>query len=466
MNFTFGDYCVVIIYFLIILYVGFYLTKKKESGINTKESFLLDGRRLTLPFFVATLVATWYGSILGIGEFVYRDGIVAWVCFALPYYISATLYAVFISKRLRKFNVLTLPEQIGNHYGNKASKAASILVLVITIPASYILMLGILLEMLTGWNLWVSILIGGASSVAFLFTGGFKADVLTNTVQFVLMYIGFGVLLYFSVLFYGSPIDMLALLPDKHLQVSGGYSWQFILAWFIISLQTFIDPSFHQRCSAAKTPLVAHNGILVSILLWVIFDTLTITTGLYARVFIPLNDPLIAYPALSEAILPSIWKGVVFVALLAIVMSTLDSYSFISAATIGNDLLPTFLKKKKYTIKSLTNFGLIITTVLGIAMAAILPSVVQLIYKAASIAVPGLLIPLLLTYTTRLKITPNQAFIIIIISSLTSTLWLIGGFIAESELSQFWQFFIEIEPMIPGIIISIIITSLALIKNR
>ena len=34
-----------------------------------EADFLVAGRRLTLPGFVATLVASWYGGILGVGEY-------------------------------------------------------------------------------------------------------------------------------------------------------------------------------------------------------------------------------------------------------------------------------------------------------------------------------------------------------------------------------------------------------------
>ena len=61
----------VVLYFLVILGLGFYKGSKKD--INT---FLLSGRKLTTPALVATLVSTWYGGILEIGRFTYENGII------------------------------------------------------------------------------------------------------------------------------------------------------------------------------------------------------------------------------------------------------------------------------------------------------------------------------------------------------------------------------------------------------
>jgi len=66
---------------------------------------------------------------------------------------------------------------------------------------------------------------------------------------------------------------------------------------------------------------------------------MTLLTGLYAKVYFTNIEAVMAYPALGESVLPVVWKGLFITALLSTVMSTLDSYAFLSAATIGNDIL-------------------------------------------------------------------------------------------------------------------------------
>lgn len=187
------DTSVIILYFILILFIGFKLAKKErnEKDSNEKENFLLAGRKLTLPFFIATLVATWYGNILGVGEFIYRSGISAWVCFAFPYYVAAFIYALLFAKKIRTLSIYSIPEQFRIHYGSTAALIASVIILIISIPASYILMLGIMIKSLTGLDLFTSMIAGVLLSFVYLYYGGFKADVLTNSAQFILMYLGF-----------------------------------------------------------------------------------------------------------------------------------------------------------------------------------------------------------------------------------------------------------------------------------
>jgi len=98
MTVSIADLVIIVAYFGIVLYIGFVVARRKEKSTeNSTAEFILAGRKLTLPLFVATLVATWYGSILGVGEFVFNSGIVAWVCFGLPYYISAVIFAIFFA---------------------------------------------------------------------------------------------------------------------------------------------------------------------------------------------------------------------------------------------------------------------------------------------------------------------------------------------------------------------------------
>ncbi|MCX8054449.1 MAG: sodium:solute symporter family protein [Ignavibacteria bacterium] len=455
------DILIVAFYFAIILIIGIRFTRKDNS--ENKESYILAGRRVTLPFFVASLVATWYGNIMGMGEFVYNYGIVAFFCFAFPYYIAALFFAIFVAKRIRASSAATIPEQIKITYGNKASAISSAIILVITIPAAYILILGKLIELFTGWSLELSLIIGTIISLIIIYHGGLKADIIANTAQFIFMYIGFGGLLFFCLTELGSFKEMLSRLPATHLTATGTLSWQYVLAWYIIAFQTFIDPSFHQRCAAAKNPQTAKNGILISIVFWLIFDFLTLTTGLYSAAYLHLPSPLDAYPILADTVMPNMWKGLLLVAIIATVMSTLESYSFISAATFGNDIFPQFLKKLSPELG--TKIGLIVTGVLGILLAIVIPSAIDLIYKTSSIAVPALIIPLTVSYTQKYYLERKHSLIIMISTILLTLFWTLSNEYSEKFGLEILNFTHNFEPMMPGIILSVLL-GIIFVKKR
>ena len=49
------------------------------------------GRKLTLPLFIATLVATWYGGIFGVAQIAFENGIYNFVTQGFFWYISRVL---------------------------------------------------------------------------------------------------------------------------------------------------------------------------------------------------------------------------------------------------------------------------------------------------------------------------------------------------------------------------------------
>ena len=463
MNLSGLDWLIISFYIAFLLFFGFYKSYKNKNE-KSPEQFILAGRTLTLPIFIATLVATWYGNILGVGEFVYNNGLVAWLCFGITYYVAAFLFAIFAAKKIRPSLVTTIPEQIAGKFGNKAGLISSFAILVITIPAAYFLMLGVMINIFTGLRLEFCIVLGVAVAISYLFMGGFKSDIRTNSLNFILMYFGFFTLLFFSILKYGYPLQIINKLPSNHLSMTGGMSWQIIAVWFIIALQTFVDPSFHQRCAAAKSGKIARNGILISIILWFVFDMLTLTCGLYARANFQGIQPMLSYPVLSDAVLPSIWKGLFVVSLLATILSSLDSYSFISAITIGYDIFPKLFKVRAVNSVAMVRLGLLITGIIGIIMAIILPSAIQLIYKTASIVVPGLLAILIISYTKKYTLESAKAAMIIVVSFGFSFIWLILNLESFNFYYPLKEALHNIEPMFPGFLISIILTLLFIKK--
>ncbi|HBR87141.1 MAG TPA: hypothetical protein DEA65_04830, partial [Candidatus Marinimicrobia bacterium] len=103
-------------YVVLLLWLGFYKSAKKEES----KDFILAGRKLSLPGFIATLVATWYGGILGIGENTYNYGIQTWFIFALPYYIFGLLFAIFLAPRIRNLPHRSIPDHFKHHFGHSA----------------------------------------------------------------------------------------------------------------------------------------------------------------------------------------------------------------------------------------------------------------------------------------------------------------------------------------------------------
>ncbi|MEJ2051568.1 MAG: hypothetical protein P8Y60_17335, partial [Calditrichota bacterium] len=202
--------------------------------------------------------------------------------------------------RIRKAQLLSIPDQLYQHYGYGNGLTGTIYTFFMTLPAPYVLMVGFLVQLITGWPLYLCIILGTVFSMIYVINGGFNSVVRTDKLQFILMFGGFILLFTTLVSRYGGLPFLTEHLPARHLTLSGGNNIQYILVWFFIALWTLIDPGFHQRCYAARTPGIARRGILISVLFWMIFDFLTTSTGLYARALLHDIDAPLSYPLLSH----------------------------------------------------------------------------------------------------------------------------------------------------------------------
>ncbi len=425
LHFALADYAVLALYALALIFVGLRQRKLVRES-ETASAFLVAGRGLTLPAFVATLVATWYGGILGVGELSYTTGLGAWTVFGLPYYLFALVYALWLAPKVRTAARFTIPDTLEAAHGRPVALVGAALVFFLVAPAPYALMTGTLLQAIFGGPLWLCVTIGTLLSVVFVVRGGLETDVRTNLVQFLLMFLGFGLLIGFCFAKVGGLPTLAAQLPATHKSLAGGNPPAYILVWYCIALWTLADPGFHQRCSAAQSPKVAQRGILASILCWALFDFLTVSAGCYARVLLPsLEKPIDAYPALAEALLPPVAKGLFWVGMLATVMSTLISYTFLAATTIGRDLA---WRAKKADEVRWTRIGVLIAAVLAIIAALLLPSVVGLWYTIGTAFVPGLLIPLLTAYAPeRFRARPAFTLAGMLLGTGLPLVWMVVG---------------------------------------
>ena len=395
-------------YALFLLYLGYRL---KGVARGSAAEYLVMGRRLSLPSFVATLVTTWYGGVLGVGEFSYRYGISNWVVFGVPYYIGALLFALYFAKRAQRSRLYTVPDLLDRAYGRPAALTGAIVVQFLNSPAPYVLMLGILLQLLFGWGFLVSLLVGTFFSTAYSLRGGLPSVVGADRVQFALMFAGFLVALPYLAATHGGYSFLRSHLPAEHFVWHGGNHLQYIFVWYFIALQTLVEPTFYQRAFAAKDEATAQRGVFISIGFWILFDFLTTFTGLYARALMPqLADPVAAYPRLAVEFLPPVLQGLFYLGLLATIMSTVDGYTFIGGVNFGRDLLWRWRRETdESNVNRYSQFGFIVTALLAFALALWFRSAVDLWHHVGSIGVPALLVPLVVAHVPRFRVSGRWA---------------------------------------------------------
>ena len=422
----------ILVYFISIIIIGCVFSKSKDLN-----DYLFCSRKVTLPSLVATLVTTWYGGILEIGRFTYENGLVTWIIFGLFYYLAAFLYAFFIVPKIRFINTSTIPQLFDKHYGKLSKLISATIMILLSSPAPYIMILSTIISHLYKIDIFYSIIIATATSIIYIYIGGFRSIIRTDKIQFIFMFSGFIIMLFYLIKKYGGIEFLLNNVPTKNLSVTGDFSISYILSWIVIAFITMIDPSIFQRTYSGKSLKVVQRGLYISIIFWFIFDFLTITTGLYASAIIQsLNVNPFLY--LSDTILPPIAKNVFYISIISVVMSTIDSFTFISAFTIGKDIL------NKNSIKNI-RIGLILTSIVSVIIVYSFEEVVHIWYMFGSIAASSILIPfLLILFKPETKISYPEFCLITPI--LINFIWIFIGYP------------FNIDSIYPGITSSLIIT--------
>jgi solute:Na+ symporter, SSS family len=397
--------------------------KKKKTPLDagaTVIDFLLMGRQLTLPMFVGTLVATWYGGIFGVTEIAFSKGIYNFITQGLFWYIAYIIFALFIVRRVKRYEAVTLPDLVGSMFGPRSARLSGVFNFFNVLPVSYVISLGLFLQTIVGWSFFQSMSFGVALVVLYSVGGGLRAVVFSDLVQFFVMCSGVAIILLLSVSNFGGLNFLTQSLPAEHFSLTGGEGLSTTLVWGFIALSTLVDPNFYQRVFAAQSTRVARNGILVSTLIWFCFDICTTFGAMYARAVIPAAEPGVAYLVYALQLLPDGVRGFVLAGILATILSTLDSYMFLAGSTLSYDLAPTKLKGSV----ALHYAGIVFVAVLSVALALVFDGSIKSVWKTlGSYSASCLLLPVLYGYIFPGRISDKQFVFACLIGVVGTTYW-------------------------------------------
>ena len=372
----------ILIYLFALIAVGVY----KIRSVKNSEDFMVAGRTLPWYILVGTLLATWMGSGslfsgAGLG---YRNGLAglwssggAWLGIALIY---------FITRRIRNFGKVTVPDIFEARYGQMAAVLATITTVVAytTIVSYQFRGGGKVLSMVSDGmvSLETGIIITAVFAISYTVLAGMFSVVYTDVVNGVLMTIGtIGALifLYFKVGGLGEIITV----------AESAGKWQWFGNWAaertgdisgpIIAISFFVptmlllmgDANMYQRIFSAQDGGSAKKAVFFWIIGVVVLESVISMLGLTGWVaaskgIIPdlvtqaqagVTDPtgsamLEARQAGSESVIPAIARyaglpiilGLILVStMMAIIVSTADSFLLIPATNLTRDVYSRYI---------------------------------------------------------------------------------------------------------------------------
>src|SRR5215475_6699960 len=184
------DIAIVVIYFALVLAIGFYLKRFATTG----EDFFLGGREMTAWVAGLAFVSANLGSLelLGWAGNAYQYGIMA----AHWYWVGAIPAMVFLGLVMMPFYYIckthSVPGYLKLRYGSEASALSAVTFAFMTILMSGVNMyaMAVVMEVVLGWNLHFSMIVSTLTVGVYVAAGGLFSAIFNEVLQFFLIWFG------------------------------------------------------------------------------------------------------------------------------------------------------------------------------------------------------------------------------------------------------------------------------------
>jgi SSS family solute:Na+ symporter len=386
-------------YFLLVLVIGLLFSRRMRSLVD----FFLASRALSAPLVFFSLTASWFGatSILVTTDEAFRAGVSAFWLVGLPAVVTVLGFGFFLAGPIRRLDILTLPELVEKRYGPTVRHFASLLIFwyMVVLAASQLVALGQFLKPFLRLAEFWSLALGTGVVLVYLLSGGLFSVVATDVLQCFFLTggtIGLAILIggmspageVMEAAHHAGTPEYLYFFFDFKRNALVALS--FILAWTI-------SPIAWQRIQAARSERAARQGLFAAAGGFVILYGLVVLIGM-------LSLPLflgrsLSHPLISEIIVSKIGfigGGLLFVAVAAAVLSTLDTAINTGALTLTEDIYYRLFRPRGERSSSSVRAGRVatfLTALLAFAVATRFQSILKTLGLASEIMAEGLFVP-------------------------------------------------------------------------
>lgn len=382
------------VYVLAMIFVGWWVSRKQTRG----DEFLLGGRRvpffLTLGTTIATMVGT--GSSMGAVGKGYQAGWMG-MLFGIGGAIGILLLA-WIFAPVRQYRFMTMAEELSSYVG--ANRIVSNLVAVFTFLAcvgwlgAHIVGGGYYLQFITRIDPILAKVIIATGFAVYSVIGGYLAVVWTDTIQAVVLFIGFVGTAIFSFQYVGG-FSGLAEVNETLAAASDTSFLQAASLILAIAIGVLGTPAFRQRIYSGKSPTGIRKAFVLSGVLYLCFAILPAIIGMAAFKGMPdLSGSDLAFPSMALSMLPLSLGILTLLAGLSASMSSASSDAIAGVTTVIRDLYPIAFGRMPPENRSVfySRIALIMTTCIALGLALSADTILDYIQDMIALFITGMAI--------------------------------------------------------------------------
>lgn len=338
--------------------IGIALWARNTSSQSSSQGFIEEyfiGSRSMGGFVLAmTIVASYTSasSFIGGPGVAYRFGL-SWVMLAMIQVPTAFLTLGVLGKRFaimaRKTRSVTITDYLRARYKSDTVVILCSAALIVFFMAAMLAQFiggARLFQTVTGYPYTVGLALFGISVVLYTAVGGFRAVVLTDAIQGIIMVVAVIVVLLAVIKAGGGVQQCVTTLkgidpglisptgPDN--AVPQPFTLSF---WVLVGIGVLGLPHTAQRCMGYRDSRAMHDAMIIGTLFLGFMILCAHLAGTFGRAVFPeLPAGDLAMPTLILELLSPIWAGVFIAGPLAAIMSTVDSMLLLVSAAIIKDL--------------------------------------------------------------------------------------------------------------------------------
>lgn len=336
------DFLTIFIFTLIILVAG--LSFGKQGG-DMKSFFSaggavpwsISGLSLFMSFFSAGTFVVW-------GSIAYEWGLVA-ITIQMAMCISGFLIGAYLAARWKETGALTVAAYLTQRFGKNTQRYYTFIFLVLSLgyTGAFLYPVAKILNVVTGFDIYYSILFLGTMIMIYTAVGGLWAVVVTDVLQFVILTAAVLIVLPLSLEKVGGLAQFIQEAPDTFFHAfNGAYTPWFILA-FIGYNTIFIGGNwaYVQRYTSVKDTLSAKKVGYLFGCLYLISPLIWMLPPMIYRIVNPGLTGLEtegAYLRMCMDVLPVGMLGLMLGGMIFATASSVNTSLNLAAAVLTNDI--------------------------------------------------------------------------------------------------------------------------------
>lgn len=385
-----------IVYLAVSMGIALWAQKRSDNGTAQGfiEEYFLGSRSMGGFVLAMTIVASYAsaGSFVGGPGVAYRLGL-SWVLLAMIQVPTVFLTLAILGKRFaiaaRETRSVTITDYLRARYDSDVVVVLCSLALIVFFMAAMLAQFiggARLFQTVTGYPYAVGLVLFGLSVVIYTTIGGFRAVVVTDAVQGIIMTTAVIAVLLAVIKAGGGVAQCVATLGDidpgliSPTGPDNSVPQPFTLSfWILVGIGVLGLPQTSQRCMGYRDSRAMHQAMILGTLLIGFLILCAHLAGAFGRAVFPdLPAGDLAMPTLITELLPPVWAGIFIAGPLAAIMSTVDSMLLLASAAIIKDLYIRFRlhgDASKMPVARLRKTSFVITAVMGliVLLAALQP---------------------------------------------------------------------------------------------